>query len=94
MSQCCPQPLPSVPAGDADVIVTGLYREHGAIVLSYVTRLVRDRFLAEDVVQETMLRAWRHCGDLDPRGRGLAARRPPAGVQRAGAGAVPRGGAR
>jgi RNA polymerase sigma-70 factor, ECF subfamily len=61
MNQCCPQPLPGIPAGDADVIVTGLYREHGATVLSYVTRLVRDRYLAEDVVQETMVRAWRHC---------------------------------
>ena len=35
-------------------------------MLSYVTGLLRDRYLAEDVVQETMLRAWRHCDELSP----------------------------
>jgi len=49
---------------DADAIVDRLYRENGAFVLSYVTGLLKDRYLAEDVVQETMLRAWRHCGQL------------------------------
>jgi RNA polymerase sigma-70 factor (ECF subfamily) len=42
-------------------VVTRLYVENGAFVLSYVTGLLKDRHLAEDVVQETMLRAWRHC---------------------------------
>jgi DNA-directed RNA polymerase specialized sigma24 family protein len=32
-------------------------------VLNYVTGLLKDRYLAEDVVQETMLRASRHCGE-------------------------------
>jgi RNA polymerase sigma-70 factor (ECF subfamily) len=66
MSQPCPQQLRSIPAGDAEAKVSQLYRENGAFVLSYVTRLLRDRFLAEDVVQETMLRAWRHCDELSP----------------------------
>lgn len=35
-------------------------RAHRAALLSYTTRLTRDRYLAEDVVQETWLRAWRH----------------------------------
>ena len=49
---------------DADAVVAGLYRENGAFVLGYVTGLLKDRHLAEDVVQETMLRAWRHCGEF------------------------------
>src|SRR5580700_1588124 len=51
---------------DADEVITKLYRENGAFVLSYVTGLLKDRYLAEDVVQETMLRAWRHCGEFRP----------------------------
>jgi RNA polymerase sigma-70 factor (ECF subfamily) len=54
----------SEPGVDAEAVVIRLYRENGAFVLSYVTRLLQDRQLAEDVVQETMLRAWRHCGQF------------------------------
>jgi RNA polymerase sigma-70 factor (ECF subfamily) len=49
---------------DAEAVVIRLYRENGAFVLGYATRLLHDRQLAEDVVQETMLRAWRHCGQF------------------------------
>ncbi len=37
-----------------------LYAEHGRAVLAYATRLTGDRAAAEDVVQETLVRAWRH----------------------------------
>jgi RNA polymerase sigma-70 factor, ECF subfamily len=48
-----------------------LYAEHAAALLAYVQRLLGgDRFQAEDVVQETFLRAWRNAGRLD----GLGAR--------------------
>jgi RNA polymerase sigma-70 factor (ECF subfamily) len=66
MSQACPQPLRSVPAADAEAKVSQWYREHSGCVLGYVTRLLGDRYLAEDVVQETMLRAWRHSDELSP----------------------------
>jgi RNA polymerase sigma-70 factor (ECF subfamily) len=65
MSQACPE-LRSFASADAEAKVSQLFRENGAFVLSYVTGLLRDRHLAEDVVQETMLRAWRHCEELSP----------------------------
>jgi RNA polymerase sigma-70 factor (ECF subfamily) len=52
-------------AGSADeALVTSLYAEHGATLLAYATRLTGDRQLAEDVVQETLLRAWRNAAKL------------------------------
>jgi len=51
----------AVSADDAEELITRLYQDNGAFILCYVTHLLRDRHLAEDVVQETMLRAWRHC---------------------------------
>jgi RNA polymerase sigma-70 factor, ECF subfamily len=51
---------------DDDAIVTELYRRYRAPLLSFVLRLTAgDRQQAEDVVQETMVRAWRQAGQLD-----------------------------
>ncbi len=45
-----------------------LHDEHAAALWGYCLRLVgNDRALAEDVAQETMLRAWRHFAELDGR---------------------------
>jgi RNA polymerase sigma-70 factor (ECF subfamily) len=42
-------------------LLRALYAEHGGFLLSYARRLLRgDESRAEDVVQETLLRAWRH----------------------------------
>lgn len=44
-----------------------LYEQHAAPLLAYATRLSGgDRGRAEDIVQETLLRAWRHPEALDP----------------------------
>ncbi|RZS39217.1 RNA polymerase sigma-70 factor (ECF subfamily) [Herbihabitans rhizosphaerae] len=43
-----------------EALIRGLYEEHGRALLAYATRLLRDRAAAEDVVQETLVRAWRN----------------------------------
>ncbi|MDT5036996.1 MAG: polymerase sigma-70 factor, subfamily [Micromonosporaceae bacterium] len=43
-----------------EALVRSLYEEHGRSLLAYATRLTGDRAIAEDVVQETLLRAWKH----------------------------------
>ena len=42
-----------------------LYAEHGPALTGYVTRITGDRQRAEDIVQETLFRAWRKSGSLD-----------------------------
>ena len=45
----------------AEARLRRLYAEHGAILLGFATRLCGgDRQRAEDTVQETLVRAWRH----------------------------------
>jgi len=44
-------------SGDPEVLQE-LHRAHGSALWGYVVRLTGDRARAEDVVQETMLRAW------------------------------------
>ncbi len=48
----------------AETLIRTLYAEHGRSLLAYATRLTGDRAAAEDVVQETLVRAWKHAGDL------------------------------
>ena len=50
-----------------DVAIRLLYEQHAAPLLAYALRLTAgDRGRAEDIVQETLLRAWRHPQALDP----------------------------
>src|SRR3954470_4967235 len=46
-------------------LMTALYTEHYAVLLSFISRYVHDRHRAEDLVQETLLRAWRHISHFD-----------------------------
>jgi RNA polymerase sigma-70 factor (ECF subfamily) len=48
----------------SSTFVRAVYAEHAPALLNYVTRLTGDRAKAEDIVQETVLRAWRHADQL------------------------------
>lgn len=55
--------------GSDDSFVRELYAEYSGILMSVVLRLTGgDRYWAEDVVQETLLRAWRNADGLVQRG--------------------------
>ncbi len=41
-------------------LMKALYDEHAAVLWRYALRLTGDASMAEDVVQETLLRAWQH----------------------------------
>ena len=52
--------------GDQVALMEQLHAEHSAALWGYCVRLTgNDRVRAEDVVQETLLRAWRHFSVLD-----------------------------
>jgi RNA polymerase sigma-70 factor (ECF subfamily) len=52
-------------ASPDEELMTALYTEHYAVLLSFISRYVHDRHKAEDLVQETLLRAWKHIDHLD-----------------------------
>lgn len=73
-----PAPEADIPAADPlhsasristadEAVIRALYLEHAGPLLGFALRLTGgDRAWAEDVVQETLLRAWRHPEALDP----------------------------
>jgi RNA polymerase sigma-70 factor, ECF subfamily len=52
------------PAPDADAVVRQLYSHHAEALRGYVQRFCPDRASADDIVQETFIRAWRHLPQL------------------------------
>lgn len=55
---------PTTRSGADEALIRSLYAEYGRMLLGYAFRLTGDRQRAEDVVQETLLRAWRHADSL------------------------------
>jgi RNA polymerase sigma factor (sigma-70 family) len=58
--------LGALAAGDAGA-ATAFVRRHQARVFGLAYTMVGDRGAAEEIAQETFLRAWRHAGAYDPR---------------------------
>jgi RNA polymerase sigma-70 factor (ECF subfamily) len=63
MSAITSDPGGQLPA-DADAAIRQLYGRHAAALHLYVERFCADRSSADDVVQETFIRAWRHLARL------------------------------
>ena len=50
--------------GDPDAAIRQLYSHHARTLHGYVERFCPDRASADDIVQETFIRAWRHLPQL------------------------------
>jgi RNA polymerase sigma-70 factor (ECF subfamily) len=61
-----PRLVPYTTAQDPQALLNALYAEHAPALIAYVTRILSDAHQAEDVVQETMVRAWRNAELLVP----------------------------
>lgn len=55
----------SVSGRTDEQLLRRLHDEHAGVLYAFVHRYTDDRQLAEDVVQETLLRAWRRIDQLD-----------------------------
>jgi RNA polymerase sigma-70 factor, ECF subfamily len=52
------------PDGDSDAVIRELYSHHAKALHGYVGKFCPDRASADDIVQETFIRAWRHLPQL------------------------------
>src|SRR6476661_7931232 len=50
--------------GDTDAAIRQLFSDHAEDLFSYVRRFCPDQAGADDIVQETFIRAWRHLPQL------------------------------
>jgi RNA polymerase sigma-70 factor, ECF subfamily len=57
------------PDGDPDAALRELYAHHAKALRGYVGKFCPDRASADDIVQETFIRAWRHLAQLSADGR-------------------------
>src|SRR5260370_41583074 len=54
---------------DTEAAIRQLYSEHAEALRGYVRRFCQDQAAADDIVQETFIRAWRHLAQLGADGR-------------------------
>ncbi|WP_406434774.1 sigma-70 family RNA polymerase sigma factor [Streptomyces sp. NBC_01589] len=54
----------SLPEARSGFLLHRLVADHAQALLAYAERLLRDRYTAEDIVQETLIRAWEHTDRL------------------------------
>ncbi len=59
------QALTRLVAGDESAL-SDIYDRHSAAVLGLAVRMMNDRSLAEDIVQETFVGLWKHAARFDP----------------------------
>jgi len=59
-----PCDTPGEPPDDADATIRQLYSGHAKALHGYVVRFCPDSASADDIVQETFIRAWRHLAKL------------------------------
>jgi RNA polymerase sigma-70 factor (ECF subfamily) len=74
--------------GDPDAVIRELYSHYAKALHAYVEQFCPDRASADDIVQETFIRAWRHLPQLSADDRREPGRAGPAGER---TGAVGRG---
>ncbi|MFC5202445.1 sigma-70 family RNA polymerase sigma factor [Streptomyces kaempferi] len=60
---CATAPAGSQPA-HGEHLLRALLADHARPLIAYVERILRDRHTAEDIVQETLIRAWHHADRL------------------------------
>ena len=59
-----PCDTPGEPPDDADATICQLYSGHAKALHGYLIRFCPDSASADDIVQETFIRAWRHLPKL------------------------------
>jgi RNA polymerase sigma-70 factor (ECF subfamily) len=66
VSQATDQELMAAIAGGDQVALGQLYDRYGGLALGIATRVVQDRGVAEEVVQDAFVAAWRRAASYDP----------------------------
>ncbi len=57
--------IAALAAGDPGALET-LYNEYATLVITVINRMVRDRRIAEELLQEVFLRIWQHGETYEP----------------------------